>query len=115
LKGINRLEQKDFPLGAMRRMRKKRYVIEHDPMPTCTGKSIVAIRKSLQLTQPEFAKILGVSIQSIKAWETEKSEPSAAAQRLLCLFKKDIGLIYEFVSIQEAMDSLEYAQSAQKE
>jgi len=84
---------------------KKRCVFARDPLPSCTGKAIVAIRKTLQVTQPEFAKILGVSVQSIKAWETEKSKPSVVTQRLLYLFEKDISLVYELVRIQECEET----------
>lgn len=46
------------------------------------------IRRTLGLTQVEFAKELGVSRQSVAYWETNRSTPSPAAIKKLIAFCK---------------------------
>ena len=36
---------------------------------------IIEIRKKLQLTQEEFARIVGVTVQSINRWEKNRQKP----------------------------------------
>ena len=50
---------------------------------------IKTIRNQLCLTQTEFAKLLGVSMQSISNWECGKSEISIKCKRKLLRLCKE--------------------------
>lgn len=41
------------------------------------------LRKRLGLTQEAFAVRLGVSVMTVRRWESNKTKPSRMAQRLL--------------------------------
>lgn len=41
------------------------------------------LRKKLAISQEEFARRLGVSLQTISRWELGKTKPSQMARRLL--------------------------------
>jgi putative transcriptional regulator len=47
------------------------------------GEQIRELRKSLKLTQEEFAHRLGVTLCTVNRWENNKSEPSRLALRQL--------------------------------
>ena len=47
------------------------------------GEQIKELRKSLQLTQEEFAHRLGVTLCTVNRWENNKSVPSRLALRQL--------------------------------
>ncbi len=48
-----------------------------------TGQEIRRIRRELNKTQEEFAKIIGVSKNSVQLWETEKRNPSLTTVKLI--------------------------------
>ncbi len=50
-------------------------------------------RKGLNLTQKEFAKILGVSTRTVEAWECGKNVPTPTAKNLMYLISLDNTLI----------------------
>lgn len=50
---------------------------------------IKEIRKSTGLTQKLFAKMMGVSVKTVEAWEAGRNHPDGAACRLLSLVQKD--------------------------
>jgi putative transcriptional regulator len=50
------------------------------------GKQIKMLRKSLRLTQEEFAHRLGVTLCTVNRWENNKSIPSRLALRQLEYF-----------------------------
>lgn len=50
-------------------------------------------RKSLNLTQKAFAKILGVSPRTVEAWESGRTVPSPTARKLMYLLSTDHSLI----------------------
>jgi DNA-binding XRE family transcriptional regulator len=52
-------------------------------LPTITSKDVVAARDTLGVSQTVFAKILGVSPQSVRAWEQGTKPPSGAVRRLI--------------------------------
>lgn len=43
----------------------------------------LAARKTLGLSQAEFAKLLGVSVRMLQDWEQGRKQPSGAASTLL--------------------------------
>jgi len=55
------------------------------------------LRKSLNMTQKEFAHILGVSSRTVESWEIGRSTPSPTAKNLLFLIKKNPTLVAELI------------------
>ncbi|MGN1110344.1 MAG: helix-turn-helix domain-containing protein [Oscillospiraceae bacterium] len=55
--------------------------------------NVAAERKSLNLTQAAFAKLLGVSPRTVESWESGRSNPSPTAIKLLYLISLDHSLI----------------------
>lgn len=51
------------------------------------------VRKSLCVTQREFARILGVSPRTVESWEIGRSTPSPTAKNLLFLLSLEPGLV----------------------
>ena len=51
------------------------------------------VRKSMQMTQKEFARILGVSVRTVEAWETGRSVPTPTARKLMFLISRNPGLV----------------------
>jgi DNA-binding transcriptional regulator YiaG len=48
----------------------------------------VEIRKKLNLTQEEFAKLIGVHKQTVSKWETNKSKPTKSMLKALSIMKE---------------------------
>ncbi|MDT8448010.1 MAG: helix-turn-helix domain-containing protein [bacterium] len=48
-----------------------------------TGINVAAIRKRYKLSQPKFAQLLGVSVNSLRNWEQGKRQPTGPARTLL--------------------------------
>lgn len=46
------------------------------------------IRKTLGLSQPEFARFMGVSVATLRNWEQERREPQGPARSLLLVARK---------------------------
>lgn len=57
--------------------------VEKDELIPAAKLSIAAARAGTGLSQGEFAKLLGVSVRTLQAWEQGRREPSGAAQTLL--------------------------------
>ena len=53
------------------------------PVSKYNGEDIKKIRNSLGLTQLIFADVLGVSKKTVEAWESNKSNPSGPALRIM--------------------------------
>ena len=54
-----------------------------DPQPA----DVQEIRSSVQLTQKQFAQLMGASLDTIRHWENGRRTPSGPAQRLLAVLK----------------------------
>jgi putative transcriptional regulator len=70
---------------AWKRGEKKLRTIDVD-MPRAVD--VPAIRKTLGLSQPEFARFMGVSVGTLRNWEQERREPQGPARSLLLVAKK---------------------------
>jgi len=57
----------------------------------------VEVRKRLNMTQKEFARVLGVSSRTVEAWEIGRSTPTPTARNLLYLISKNPSLASELV------------------
>lgn len=53
------------------------------PAPAYSAPKIAALRKRLGCSQPAFARILNVSLPTVRAWEQNQRSPDGAAVRLL--------------------------------
>lgn len=54
------------------------------------AKDVKKIRETAKYTQDYFAKILNISTQTVRSWESGKSRPSHTALRLLEIIEKGI-------------------------
>ena len=64
----------------------RKTVVEYVPVKEYTAEEVKAIRKELGVSQPAFAKCLGVSRKTVEKWESGDNIPSGPASRLLDLF-----------------------------
>jgi putative transcriptional regulator len=56
---------------------------------------IVGIRKKLKVSQETFARMIGVSEDTLQNWEQERRKPRGAALPLLTMFKNDPKAAYK--------------------
>ena len=54
-----------------------------DAPPAYTAKEVRKVREALQLSQALFAKVLNVSVNSVRKWEQDERHPSGPSARLL--------------------------------
>lgn len=62
-----------------------REVVIPDPPQNYTASDIVRIRKRLGYSQSVFARVIAVSVKTIRAWEQGIRQPAGSASRLLQL------------------------------
>ena len=62
------------------------------PLPNIESNDVKNIRLSLNMTQVVFAKVIGVSVKTVEAWESGINTPSGIARRMLSLLKADPSL-----------------------
>lgn len=55
--------------------------------------NVTELRKSLCVTQKNFASILGVSVRTVEAWESGASTPTPTAKKLMYLISINHSLI----------------------
>lgn len=60
-----------------------------DVPPEFNKTEVKAVRERLNVSQPVFAKILGVSSDTVKAWERGANKPSGSSARLIQIAEKD--------------------------
>jgi DNA-binding transcriptional regulator YiaG len=58
------------------------------------------IRHDLNLTQPDFASLLGVSVATVRKWERGTGQPSGAARTLLAVAKRHPEVIREVLTVR---------------
>lgn len=54
-----------------------------EPPPRYTAKDVREIRERVRMSQPVFARAIGKSSGSVKAWEQGRREPDGSARRIL--------------------------------
>lgn len=69
----------------------KSYVRVTLPLPAAKGE-VRALRKALAATQRRFAELMGVSLETVKAWEAGKRSPEGPASKLMRLLQRDQSL-----------------------
>jgi putative transcriptional regulator len=60
-----------------------------DAPPEFNKTKVKEVRKELNVSQPVFAQMLGVSDGTVKAWETGANEPSGSSARLIQMAEHD--------------------------
>ena len=58
------------------------------------GQAVVAMRRISKMTQPEFAKHRGVSVQSLRLIEADKANPTIETlQKIASIFGLEVGFV----------------------
>lgn len=57
--------------------------------------SIACTRVKAELSQSQFAKLLGVSVRTLQEWEQGRKKPSGAAKTLLKIAERNPNLLHE--------------------
>ena len=60
-----------------------------DVPPDFNKSDVKKVREQLNVSQPIFAQILGVSDDTVKAWERGANKPSGSSARLIQIAKED--------------------------
>lgn len=60
--------------------------------------SIAVVRTKLKLSQSEFARMLGISVDTLQNWEQGRRQPSGAARVLLRVVAKHPEVVLEAVA-----------------
>lgn len=60
-----------------------------DVPPEFNKSDVKDVREQLNVSQPIFAQILGVSDDTVKAWERGANKPSGSSARLIQIAKED--------------------------
>ncbi len=63
-----------------------------EPVKKWSASEIKQIRVSMGMTQPIFAKVIGVSDKAVEAWEAGRNTPAGPAGRMLSMMQKDPNL-----------------------
>ena len=64
-------------------------VLMVEPTLEYDAKAVRRIRQRLKLPQRAFARLCGVSIKTVEAWESGRNVPNGSARRLFELIEKD--------------------------
>ncbi len=67
-------------------------------LPRAAG--VAAIRKELGLSQEEFARMMGVSVATLRNWEQGRREPHGPARSLLLVASIEPGVVLRALSGQ---------------
>ncbi len=59
---------------------------------------VLIVRRDLNKSQPEFAKLLGVPVGTIRDWEQGRKQPGSAAITLLKVAEKHPDILEEIVA-----------------
>ena len=60
-----------------------------DRFPELGSEEVAVLRAEAGLSQAEFARVLNVSTKTVRGWERGTRRPSAAARRLIQVFRHD--------------------------
>lgn len=59
---------------------------------------VKAIRKQLNVTQVEFAEVLGTSVDTIKSWESKRRNPTGLAAKVLATIQDNPEIYHAIAS-----------------
>ena len=60
-----------------------------------SGKDVVALRRFVGLSQPKFAKAMGISVHTLRNWEQDRRRPEGPAMALLRIAARHPRIIRE--------------------
>ena len=87
------------PDGSLRRLITQRDgTVEKDEVVPAEALAAVAERASTDLSQAEFAKLLGVSKRTLQEWEQGRKQPTGAARSLLKIALKHPNILREMLA-----------------
>ncbi len=72
--------------------------VEKDEVVPAEALAAVAARASTELSQAEFAKLLGVSKRTLQEWEQGRKQPTGAAKSLLKIALKHPNILREMLT-----------------
>lgn len=84
MKGLSEIDA-----DAKGKIKLRKTVLKVSPTPKYDAKAVKRIRQNLKLPQRAFAKVCGVSIKTVEAWESGRNVPNGSARRLFELIEKD--------------------------
>lgn len=64
---------------------------------------VPALRRSLDMTQRDFACMLGVSCRTVESWEIGRTNPNPTAKKLMFLIQEDSLLVNKLSQHSEAL------------
>lgn len=67
-------------------------------MGTVVHSPVTQARQASELSQAEFAKLMGVSVRTLQEWEQGRRKPSGAAQTLLAVAVRHPEVLRELVT-----------------
>lgn len=95
---------KDSGKVTFRRKRSLLTVIPNE-IPEYSSADLIQMRKSFQLTQPEFANVLGVAPSTYKKWEIRQSPIPRSIQHFMFIMENDSSVLDKFVTITQNKES----------
>ena len=75
-------ERGELPHADTRQVLTARFAYVED-VPIYNSERIMKVREHMELSQPVFASVLNVSVETVRSWEQGKRAPDGAAVRLL--------------------------------
>ena len=83
------LTEKDFDRMITRAQRRRLISGKWEPG------DVAVLRRFLGLTQEQFSKRIGISVDTLQNWEQDRRQPDGPARALLCLIAKHPRLILD--------------------
>jgi len=77
-------------LASVKQMRAGQGTVVHSP--------VASVRAASQLSQTQFAALMGVSVRTLQEWEQGRRRPSGAAQTLLAVAQRHPEVLRELVA-----------------
>jgi len=98
---MNRIQQNEN-IKAEKPFKRQRGLLTVLPLdcPVYGATDVLRIRRFNELTQAEFAQILGVSCDILRKWENNRAALPTAMQRLLYLIDEDNSILTKFAIIK---------------
>lgn len=72
-------------------------------LPPFSGDRVMKLRGSFDVSQEEFARLLNLSVATVRAWEQGVSPPDGAAARLLSIAERHPETIMEAASVSKPL------------
>lgn len=71
----------------------RRMKVDIEPVRDITNTEIKSLREDLNLTQKDFAAVMGVTKKAVESWESGAKRPNGAARRLIDLISHDHSIV----------------------